>query len=542
MRHSGSIQSGFQQQKLDAVEAFELVTTARKAGRRQGMIGPLGADMDYHIQNQHDYLQMIAFIRALENNDPVVAAAGQRLMYNVNVGQMTPTPQTGDEKVNEHLRGIWDEFTADPDLCDQTGRMTFETMADVAFLRTIFDGDVLPVPDGSGAILNLESHRCQTPMRGRLDRGVCGVRTDGKRPTDYFLTMKNTGFNRQVKVTDVRPLKARNEEGWLNVFHVMRPRFFTLNRGVSSLHAVGSAAARRDDLEFATILKAQVASCVTFIEEIDKPELFKKALQGAGSLQSLPSTFEETDLAGNEVSTVQMHAGRHVRAAIGRKLRMDSPDIPSDGQLQLNMLLIQYIATCVDLPLIVLLLDASDATFSSYRNVLDQARLAFGKHHQWFSAQYHRRVYRNLVRVRLQTDSFLRGFVNANKTLDLRRNVVFKHRWNSAAYKYQHPVDDAMGDILLLSNSMMSFEQYARQRYGLGAEQLLSQVIGGNETGVRLAIEAAARIKSGTGVEVPWQYFFSVPNRSGFNLQLVEQNESDQRLKVSSQSDSGAAQ
>lgn len=525
MSRAASIVEVFQGLKADASQAYELARTAAAPGKKLSMTGTLGAEADYHIADQNTFLRMVAFVRLMERNDPVIASAARRLRDNVNVGQMTPTPDTGSDALNEHLKGLWSEYARDADQFDATGRFAFEEAADIAYVRTIFDGDVFPVPRDDASVQHLEAHRCQTPHLGKIDRGVCGVQIDdiGK-PTRYFLTKKSLGYGQVVRVGDVEPIDARNRDGWKNVFHVYQPARFSLNRGITSLAPVGTTASRRDDLEFATILKAQVAACVTFIEEIADSKLWEELVGSGKDAASPVSSFESaTDDAGYSLRTAAIHPGRVLEARPGRTLTMNTPQVANEGQLQLNDLLIEYLAMSLDLPSIVLRLDAKNANFSQFRNVLDQARATYGKHQRWFSQMYHRPIYRNFLRVRAPQDKMIRDFIALEKPLDLRRSRLFRHEWNAVGWKYPHPVDDATGDLILLANSMQSLEQYSRQRYGFGAEQLVKQVVKNNGMAVRAAIAEAAAIEQETGRKVDWQYLFPVPNRNGLNINLVDQ-------------------
>lgn len=524
-----SIPEQFSLLKAEAQQSYELARTAAAPGKKLSLTGALGADADYHIADQTSFLRMVAFVRMMERNDPIISSAARRLRDNVNVGQMTPTPDTGSEILDEHLKGLWKEFASDADECDATRRFNFEAMADIAYVRTIFDGDIFPVPREDGRIQNLEAHRCQTPNLSRLDRGVCGVLTDEVgEVTTYFLTRRSTGYGKTVRVADVEPIPARNSEGWKNVFHTYQPSRFSLNRGITSLAPVGTTASRRDDLEFATILKAQVASCVTFLEKITDAELYK-LMVGSGKDLAAPimNTFEGTDDAGFAMRTAAIHPGRVLEARPGRELTMQNPNIPGEGQLQLNDLLIEYMAMCLDLPSIVLRLDAKNANFSQFRNVLDQARATYGKHQRWFSSMYHRPIYRNLLRVRAPRDSVIRDFIRAEKVTDLRKSRLFRHEWNAVGWKYPHPVDDATGDLILLANSMQSLEQYSRQRYGYGAAELIKSVVKHNGAAIRAAITESAAIEKETGRKVDWQYLFPIPNRNGMNIQLIDQPDSE---------------
>lgn len=529
MRRTPSIPEVFADLKAEASQSYALAREATQPGKKLTLTGAIGADADYHIQNQSDFLRMVAFVRMMERDDPIISSARRRLRDNANVGQMTPNPLTTSKDLNEHLKLAWQEYASDSDAFDSMGRFSFEAAADISYIRTIFDGDLFAVPEGdSGTILHLEAHRCQTPHFSKVDRGACGVQTDERgKVTNYFLTKKSTGYGRVVRVQDVEPIAARNKDGWKNVFHTYQPERFSLNRGITSLAPVGAVANRRDDLEFAYILQAQIASCVTIIESM-QDGTYVKWLNEHGAMpdRALPDTFAMTDDAGFQMRTAALHPGRVLEPRPGYKLEVQPSANVGGGLLQLNDLLIEYMAMCLDLPSIVLRLDAKNANFSQFRNVLDQARATYGKHQRWFSAQYHRNVYRNWIRCRARTDTMISDYIKSEKIIDPRKSTVFAHEWNAVGWKYPHPVDDATGDLILLANSMQSLEQYSRTRYGFSAEELIKRVVDGNGKAIFAAIEKAKEIELATGVKVDWQYFFPVPNRNGINVQLVDQPDS----------------
>lgn len=525
-RQRRSIPETFGELKAEAMQQYALAREAVQPGKKLTLTGAIGADADYHIQNQTDFLRMVAFVRMMERNDPIVSSARRRLRDNVNVGQMTPNPLTGSETLNQHLKYQWNEYSHDADQFDAMGRFNFEHAADICYVRTLFDGDIFAVPEGdSGAIMHLESHRCQTPNFGKIDRGTCGILNDEKgRPDTYFLTKKATGYGRVVRVQDVEPIKARNKDGWKNVFHCFQPDRFSLSRGITSLAPVGVAANRRDDLEFAYVLQAQIASCVTIVERLTDSALMKWMHENqAMPADPLVDTFSSTDDAGFQMRTAALHPGRVLSARPGYELSVQQPANVGSGILQLNDLLIEYMAMCLDLPSIVLRLDAKNANFSQFRNVLDQARATYGKHQRWFSSFYHRHVYRNWVRCLAKTDPMVKSFIAKEPIVDARRSRVFAHEWNSVGWKYPHPVDDATGDLITLANSMQDMERYARSRYGYSAEEHIRRVVDGNSKAVIAAIQAAQEIEKQTGRVVDWQYLFPIPNRNGINVQLVDQ-------------------
>ncbi len=54
---------------------------------------------------------------------------------------------------------------------------------------------------------------------------------------------------------------------WPNVIHLYRPDRLSVTRGITALAAPADTAGMMDDLAFAQLVKAQVASCYTFLHE-----------------------------------------------------------------------------------------------------------------------------------------------------------------------------------------------------------------------------------------------------------------------------------
>lgn len=504
-RRGKNLTKYFADSKAAAAQLYDLAMTATAQSSKAVKSGPGGADGNHHIANQSAYLKTIAFARMMEHNDPAVYSVVNRLVNLVNVGQMTPEPNTGSDAMNEHLQGLWQEYASDPEKCDSTGRWNYETQADVAFRRTMVDGDILPLPSSEDASFShLEGHRCQTPTRGKIDRGVCGVETRSNRPYRYHLVKKNPSYGQLVRVSDVQPVAAYSDDGWPNVLHCYHPKMFTLFRGVSALGACGTISSRRDDLEFATILKAQVASCVTFIESVDDVEMYK-LLQSSGVVEGenadIGEVHFETNAAGFDMATADIHPGMVLRPKTGKKLTMQSPNIPGDGQLELNMLLLQYLAMCWDIPLAALLLDAKGANFSTWRGVMDLARDAAGKHQRWWASCYHRPRYRHWIKwladggQEKEVRAFLAAERKGNQSLKLRESKVLHHTWNASAWKYYEPTKDATGDLIQLANGMQSYDQFCRRRWGIPGTVMRERIISFNAETYRQVLEAKQKLQ-----------------------------------------------
>ncbi len=476
---------------------------------RQVSLPVNGASADYHIRNQRWFLTMVELARHFERNEPLIRQAVRRLVCNVNVGGMQLDPDTGDPEVDEHLRSRWQEWSSQPSVCHAAGKLTFEQMADLGLARVVIDGDFFALPLRDGTLQTLEAHRCRTPDRARRDRGVCGVILDNRaRPVAYTFTREPVDPNEQVRVADVRRVPAVDADGNRLVFHVYNPERFSQTRGITALAPVTTVLGMRDDLDFAMLVKAQVSACVAFFRE---RELGSMASSDGSELgEQTSSTWAD----GTGFTQTSLHPGMILQGEPGEKLSGFSPSIPSEPYFEHVRLLLTYLAVNLDLPLIVLLLDAREANFSSYRNVIDQARATYGKIQSWFASQFHAEVYRWKVRQWLLNDPELQAFARTKSVADLMR-----HRWNPVGWPYIQPVHDATANLLELANGMTSPRRFAAKR-GTDWVVLAREIVEDRAFAIRLAAEAARQLSDELGVDVHWRDLIPTPTAQGIRLAL----------------------
>jgi capsid protein len=445
--------------------------------RRARRLPSQGAGADYHIRDQHRYFQLIEFARDMEHNAPLVRQAIRRLVSNCNPGAMTPDPETGDKQLDAHLMRRWKLEACNPRAIHAAGKLSFRRMTNVAFGRCIVDGDIFGLPLDDGRVQTLESDRCRTPNRAKTRGGVCGVEKNslGEATRFWFTKQPYDGYS-SITFDQVEPYAATTEDGEPNVFHVFCPERFSQSRGISALAPVLDVEAIRDDLEFAQLIKNQVQACQTFARKIDSAAWAH--LDMLGAFEKLKAEGGEYFLDewanGNERKTVGVRPGQILNDPVpGISYEMFSSDIPGDGFFQLEKMVLTYLGLNLDLPLIVLLLDASDTTFSSYRHVLDQARQTYAEILDWFSMQWHRPFWRWKVLTWLdQGDAELLRFVNTFGDADEAREKLLNHAWEGRGERYIEPVKDASADAIQLHNSLTSRRRWSRRRHGVDWDTL----------------------------------------------------------------------
>ncbi|MBW3540757.1 MAG: phage portal protein [Planctomycetes bacterium] len=490
---------------------------------RQRALPSGGAGADWHIRNQTHFLTMLELAREFERNEPLLRQAVRRLKSNVNVGGMALDPETGDKKVDRHLAQRWADWSGDRGRCHAADKYDFATIANIALARIVLDGDVFGLPLADGRLQMHEAHRCRTPDRARKDAGVCGVLSDELgRPVRYKFTKERVELGAPVRVNDVTEIPARDKAGRRQVFHLFHPERFSQSRGITAIAPVVNVVGMRDDLDFAQLVKAQVAACVTYFEKV---ELGAPEWSGDGSAEGELSFDEWPN--GSDRSTVGMHPGKVLRGKPGHSWEGFSPNIPNSEYFQHVRLMLTYLAINLDLPLIVLLLDASEANFSSYRNVIDQARMTYHEIQRWFASQFHAEVYRWKVGQWLANDPELARF----QSQALERGdpeALFRHFWNPIGYPYIEPVKDQTAHLLELANGMTSPRRFHAKR-GQEFETVAVEIIEDRAFAIDAAVRRAHALNQALSVElgdekVHWRDLCPTPTAEG--IQITFGNES----------------
>lgn len=463
---------------------------------------PMGSGADYHIRSQSQYLKMIELARELEREDPLVRQAVRRVVNNVQPGGATVDPQTGDDEINTILFEAWEEWANDPLKCHSAGTMTWRRMTNVGFARTLIDGDYLGLPVSDGTIQTLEAHRLRSPDTGKTFRGVCGVEADSRgRPVRYWITKEPINPNERAKVSDVTSIPALDSDGQKQVFHVFDSERLSQSRGVTRLAPVYDIRGMTDDVEFAQLVKQQVAACVAYAEKWEAgAERPTKSDVGDGPVEY------DYWADGTSRELVNMVPGKILRSHPGQSWEALNPNMPGDGYHKQISNLLTYFAVNLDLPRMVLLLDASDSNFSSYRNVMQQARDTYREIQKWHFGVWHTPAWNWRCRVMATKDERVRRFVERSGPDGLK--LLTKHVWNPVGWDYIEPVADATRWQLELGNGLTSYRRFYAHRHGTDNETMTSEIVEDMEYRYTKACEAAERINKKFpkfAIKDPWE-------------------------------------
>ena len=476
-----------------------------------------GSGADYHYRSESQFLHMMERARAYQRNDPIVGQGVRRLVANIVQDGFTLDVNTGDEDLDNDLKARWDEWACTADLCHSEGEFTFSQMEQLALSATVVDGDMFALPLANGTLQTVEAHRCRTP-RSTTKNVVHGVlMDDSARRLEYWLTREDLNPNQPlIKVSDILPYKARDPKtGERQVLHLYQPYRFSQRRGVTALAPVSDTVAMHDDIQFATLVKSQMASLIGIFHE--------RGPNWTPGGDHQTGDRETESLPGGHSRTIEgISAGIEVFGDVDEKLVGFSPNIPSPEFFPHAMMVLTFIAINLDLPVHVLLLDPSNTNFSGWRGAIDQARLRFKQIQKWFAECFHTPIYRWKVRQWAARDPSLSSRLEAGNVR------LFGHRWNPPAFAYLEPLTDASADLLQQRNALNSARRIHAAR-GREWKVVAEEIVADNGMAILLALAKAETInKLYPEAAVHWRELISLPTPDGVQIALGQPQQQQQ--------------
>ncbi len=522
MRRSGMHRTGV----IDYFEALRSDYNATKQTRFKRVVSglpPSGSGADYHYRSDRQHLYLIELVRDFERNDPIIAAAFNRLVGNVLQGGFTLDPQTGHAEADKILAEKWREWSETPEACDVSGEHDWADMEQMAFRSVIRDGDIWAAMLASGRIRWYEAHRVRTP-RNTKRNVVLGVLLDEhRRRKEVWVTKDDIEpWRALAKVGDTTPIPIRDSAGNRNVLQLYFAHRFSQTRGVSACAPSVDTIGMHDDIEFSKMVQQKIVSCYAIFRKRN----FSPEGAGIGTGDGNP-TKDDYALGMRRVLE-EIYPGMIIDAENGESLEGFSPNVPNPEFFQHALLLLAFVAASLDLPLQVLLLDPTKTNFSGWRGAIDQARIRFGQMQRWLIRKLHRPVYRWKVQQWLAEDERLQRAVVEGAN-------IFGHQWNPPTWQYIEPEKDARADALIVASNLNSRRRVLAKQ---GLEQSLIAKENAEDNGlvIRCAIEESLKINDeyADGMAkygmrpVDWHEVAGLPLPSGYSMKLGDQSEPDE--------------
>ena len=299
----------------------------------------------------------------MDRNDVIIGQTVNRAVANEIQDGFTLTPMTGNPKLDKDLAARWKDWAEDADQCDLTGERTFWDQEQAVSRAIDVNGDIVALASESGALEMVEAHRMRTPSwkTKNIAHGVEMHPVTGK-PLRYWLTKEDLGTGPYtLRINDFQPYEARDEEGNRLVFHCRAPKRITQSRGMPALTPIFDICGMFEDTNFATLLQRQIVSCFLVFRE--RSIEFSQQLAAAGAA----GTVNE-ELPDGTIRQIEgMGPAREFVGYPGEKLHLDSPNVPNPEFFPHMKLILTLIGINLGLPLVMVLMDASETNFSGWR-------------------------------------------------------------------------------------------------------------------------------------------------------------------------------
>lgn len=508
-----------------AAEFFHELHQAYNASRdnvwrrkREGILFS-GSSADFHYRSDADFLKMQELARDFDRNDPVVGQGVNRLVENIVRDGFALDPQTGDPALDRELAARFRDWAEDPEECHVSGEHDLLRQTKLVLRHMIVCGDVFSLLGKDGRIESIESHRCRTPVSaangaalapqggGAIVHGVILDRF--RRRVAYAFTADDIEPNRRVLRPDVEIRAARNKAGRRVVLHHYLPKRFSQTRGVTAFAPIVDFVGMHDDLQFATLVKQQIASFIAIIrtrsDDFEEPE-------SGGDGEQTGNRVVYTRKDGSRGIVDGLGPATEISGDRGEKIDAWSPNIPGAEFFKHARLILQIIAINLGLPVHVLLLDPSETNFTGWRGAMDIAKVGFRTLQGELIRGLLKPVYLWKLRQWILQDPAL-AKVAARE--DLR---IFSHLWTPPAFPYIEPLKDASTDLLRLRNRLTSPRRIQAER-GADWDVVSSEIVEDNVSAIRKAITAAQELNEefpDAGVE--WREILSFATPDGVSV------------------------
>ena len=449
---------------------------------------------DAHYWDRFRFNEMREYARDMERNDCVVKALLDRAVENVIQDKgFNYEPQTGDTGLDVDLRARFDDWAEDEEQCDLMGELTFWEQEKLVYRQQLLDGDLFTLPTSAGSLQHLEADRCQSAME-KWAVSIHGVVLDkDRRRQEYWFTDDARNYH-MIRYADLTRIAARDSDGNKQVFHLVNPMRMTQTRGVTVLHPIFDVCGQFEDLQFAKLIQAQMVSMIG---------LFLTRQQGAQpSDMKLGTMDSQTLVDGNDQKIEGLSPGMIGRLPSGYDMKTLESKVPNSEFFPHVKLLLTLIGINLGMPLIEVLMDASETNFSGWRGAMNQAQMGFRCNQKWLRIRFHRQVVCWLIRRWLALPASMGGLGPAARRLG---KGIFKHTWHVPGFPYVQPKDDMEADFGEISKGLSSSRRVLAKR-GLDFTDVLRESIDDNSAAIEAAMDRAEAIKKRhPGQDLSWR-------------------------------------
>jgi capsid protein len=488
---------------------------------REVSVSSQGANADSHYDSSADLYRMSELGWELYRNNVIVAPTVDRLVANVLQSGFEIEPDVGARGNNEMVQDKWGEYVENKQACDVQGEFDFTGLSQIAFRDSVVAGDCVGLPLKTGQVQLVEYHRIRSPhgstnFREGQNNVVHGVELDrNRRRVRYWITKDSIPPSQPIRPGDADPYEVYDEDGRKQLFHVWHPARSTQTRGVSKLVPCMDFARMYNDVHFARLVQQQAVSAYTFFRKrgagFELPEGVEEETESVWD--ACQGTFKNLQ----DVSVGSMYTGYPEE-----EFSVLNSNVPNPTFFDHAAAIEQLIGLNLDLPHIVVKLDATATNFSGWRGVLEQAKIKFRLLQHWFGCSWYSPVYLFKLDQWSRPGSDLSDprFVALRQRVGDRR--FFKHEWIFPTWPYVDVAAEQAADVSAVGNNQNSMRRIQRQ-HGRRWSRVFVEIIEDKSQAIEAAIKTAAKLngKYGTDVnpeQVKWSDLIAFPRPAGDNV------------------------
>lgn len=446
-------------------------------------VASMGSHADYHHGSESRFLRSIERARDFDRNNMVVGQGVSRLIRNVLQDGMRLDPKTSEPELNQELGRLWRRWADDPAECDLAAEYTVHELAGMALRSVIVDGDTVILPTSEGSIEMIEAHRVRTPNRTRRNIVYGVLLNESRRRLAYFVTREDVAPQvTSIKLSDMREIAARDGDGMRQVLQLVLPKRVSQTRGVSAMAPIVHPIHLHDDLQFAMLIKAQVSAAYAILKE--RPADYELPV---GTAEPRGEITQSTLADGSTRTISGVAPGMEYTGLPGEHLTGFTPGVPNPEFFPHATMILTLIAVNLDLPVHVLLLDASKTNFSGWRGAVDQARIGMRALQEFMIRRFYRPLYLWKLGHFLAADPALRA-----KAEKLGPDL-YEHRWIKPTWNYIEPSKDAKADDIIVAKRLNS-RRNVLAKNGLDIDDVDRDTIEDNKRMAVMALDAAREV------------------------------------------------
>lgn len=449
-----------------AIADIEQERADYRAAKRQTRLRPRpkgiptnGAPADYHLRTDADHLWVGELGMEFDRNDLVAKRLLDVQETNVLQDGFQYDPQTGDKKLDKDLKAWWTEFSETPSSIDAQSQWGFNRITRFLYRGMKAAGDIWPILRSDGTIQVAEFYRVRGGTRKHAKKNiVLGVELDDarKREAAWFTNDVIPAMSTQaINWGNLKRIAVYQDDDPLGdeaarALQLFDPTRITATRGVSAFAPVFDFLGMHGDLQFTMLMKSQMANMVLLLRQRAQdfnPEYLANA-PADGTSPALSSICR--DLMAQE-----LRPGLQLGSLPGETLSLASANVPNAEFFAHMRLVLALCGIAFYIPLVQLLLDASETNFSGYRGAISEARLAFKREQSDLVAQWHRPVMWFQLDRYAERDAAI-GKVRDSSRFGRGKVNLYAHRWKCPRWAYIQPVEDATAALIRRANTLTS--------------------------------------------------------------------------------------